>query len=681
VRGGAGVRGTGRGLPWHRLGHGHRMLALVVTLVLISSLCSPVVGERTLDLWRRALNIETLKVDAAQAILKETSQEEGAVLCGARLGSDEDVPALHYMLYVYFRSGNDLAARRALVSLLTQCIEKHGADVSESYNQDPSILFKALLLREMSLAKVIAEQSGAALATRAIFSHLYAVPCEVVPLSKLLLHAATIISKKGLEQLGGLDGLKRLIAGASLGGQNKPAVKGGDLAALAPTYHSTLQEEGFASKGYRLRLQGLVRVLDEVASATHGAILSLSSSTGSSSAHDDAAAVVAALAEADKGTLRNSLHHLAISGAVVMIAQLADFASRPLSQTTSSALGLALLAPDRHGMIPSAYTLVRFGRNSQAFEAMLRLCAAASASVEAACKSEHPEIRLSKSTPEALEVTVEADGGSGSGSGSGDGDEVVDFGGWNPRRLEQPELLGEEGRCDILQVRGPPPSREEFYRRFVLTNTPVVFRDAARGSSLQQAFRRDAFIRRYGNVTVEVGSIPYPSSFGVAGSPATLKNVADLEGPLAGATANPNYAFTVPSPRWRAQLGQDCPLPAFVPIQAPAAGGGSEDHEIQFYLGPAGSGAPVHFHGHAVNSMAYGEKKWFLFPPGSGFYSTLPALEFVRNDSASQGASWQCTQRSGDVVYVPTLWSHATLNVRQSVGVAHEFSIEPYCME
>jgi hypothetical protein len=30
--------------------------------------------------------------------------------------------------------------------------------------------------------------------------------------------------------------------------------------------------------------------------------------------------------------------------------------------------------------------------------------------------------------------------------------------------------------------------------------------------------------------------------------------------------------------------------------------------ELQLYLGPTGSGAPVHFHTHAVNTLAYGEK-------------------------------------------------------------------------
>lgn len=41
----------------------------------------------------------------------------------------------------------------------------------------------------------------------------------------------------------------------------------------------------------------------------------------------------------------------------------------------------------------------------------------------------------------------------------------------------------------------------------------------------------------------------------------------------------------------------------------------------------------------------------------------------------------QCTQHAGDVMFVPALWSHGTLNLRQSIGVAHEFSVESFAME
>lgn len=41
----------------------------------------------------------------------------------------------------------------------------------------------------------------------------------------------------------------------------------------------------------------------------------------------------------------------------------------------------------------------------------------------------------------------------------------------------------------------------------------------------------------------------------------------------------------------------------------------------------------------------------------------------------------QCTQHPGDVMFVPSLWGHATLNMKQSIGVAHEFSVETFIME
>jgi hypothetical protein len=177
----------------------------------------------------------------------------------------------------------------------------------------------------------------------------------------------------------------------------------------------------------------------------------------------------------------------------------------------------------------------------------------------------------------------------------------------------------------------------------------------------------------------------------------------------------PLYAFTTLSPAFRTALNVVAPLPPFLTevllAHAVAAGDLQEpppdpddvqflspaqmrskqlrralagtDHfashvETQFYLGPEGSGAPGHFHTHALNTLAYGEKRWFLFPPSEAFYSTKPALEFARSDPRA-AAALQVTQRAGDVLYVPSLWGHATLNLRQSVGVAHEFTLEGVC--
>lgn len=92
-----------------------------------------------------------------------------------------------------------------------------------------------------------------------------------------------------------------------------------------------------------------------------------------------------------------------------------------------------------------------------------------------------------------------------------------------------------------------------------------------------------------------------------------------------------------------------------------------------------------------------------LYPPSAGFYSTIPALEFFEKLPRYQHSTMQkhltkdftvnehiedlfhsalqCTQYAGDIMYVPTLWAHGTLNTKQSIGVAHEFSVESFCME
>ena len=119
-------------------------------------------------------------------------------------------------------------------------------------------------------------------------------------------------------------------------------------------------------------------------------------------------------------------------------------------------------------------------------------------------------------------------------------------------------------------------------------------------------------------------------------------------------------------------------------------------------LGPAGSGAPVHFHGHAVNVLAYGAKRWFLYPPAAARYSKRAAQPFARDlhaaaaaaapeeaaakkeredDGASAWEPLECVQEAGDLMFVPTLWAHGTLNLKQSIGVAYELSVESFCME
>ena len=107
----------------------------------------------------------------------------------------------------------------------------------------------------------------------------------------------------------------------------------------------------------------------------------------------------------------------------------------------------------------------------------------------------------------------------------------------------------------------------------------------------------------------------------------------------------------------------------------------------QFFIGPPGSGAPMHWHKDALNFLAWGQKRWFLLPPAAARYSNIPAAEWVlqqlpriggdhfcQDGGALCSAPLECTQNEGDLLYVPAGWAHATLNTEVAVGAALEFS-------
>lgn len=261
-------------------------------------------------------------------------------------------------------------------------------------------------------------------------------------------------------------------------------------------------------------------------------------------------------------------------------------------------------------------------------------------------------------------------------------------------------------RCDIEVVYlSELPSAEEFYWLYVNEGKPVIFRGVALNNTIRQVLNRENFVQKYGRERIPVATIPYANSFGVRSSSqsrdpifATMEEMANdvsvssvsLKGMKASTNSDLNsdsdasaeylYAFTT---ELSGKLSTDIPIPTSIKQSAVDASGNLEENsdvELQFYLGPAGSGAPMHFHGNALNTMAYGMKHWFLYPPSEAFYSTQPSAAFAEHDIRAR-ESLQCVQYGGDVMFVPSLWGHATLNRRQSIGVAHEFSVESFCMQ
>ena len=98
----------------------------------------------------------------------------------------------------------------------------------------------------------------------------------------------------------------------------------------------------------------------------------------------------------------------------------------------------------------------------------------------------------------------------------------------------------------------------------------------------------------------------------------------------------------------------------------------------QLGLGPPGSGAMPHYHGEAVNILLFGLKLWTIWAPQYASFSGTTAKDFFekRNDKSTSDTfsfpSISFIQEPGDIVYIPSFYCHATLNLADSFGIAIE---------
>lgn len=110
---------------------------------------------------------------------------------------------------------------------------------------------------------------------------------------------------------------------------------------------------------------------------------------------------------------------------------------------------------------------------------------------------------------------------------------------------------------------------------------------------------------------------------------------------------------------------------------------------IDLFIGPNGSGLPLHHHGAVWNGLRWGRKLWALLPPARASFA--PAKQHPLDSewlqawrrrghagggpgggaggaAAEEGARF-CVQEAGDVLYVPPHWAHATLNLEEGLSV------------
>eukprot|EP01052_Picozoa_sp_SAG31_P016766 SAG31_NODE_1123_length_9787_cov_5.258877_10_plen_374_part_00 len=300
-----------------------------------------------------------------------------------------------------------------------------------------------------------------------------------------------------------------------------------------------------------------------------------------------------------------------------------------------------------------------------------------------------------------------------------------DAGGWDAAAIEG---VGNGNDCEFDSVNATEIDALQFAARYLLRGRPLLVKNSVIASWRQSLRRENLVNSSMAEAEVAAGDIPYASQFGRPSSSVSVgEYIARLDNSQSQLTPSgpPEVIFhafpakklhekkagppslsaqggTQPLAALRLLLMQEnASLPQFLradvlnemvsqlimpPCSSSPGDAPSAEFEIrpavrQFFLGGRGGGAPAHPHSHAVNSLAWGRKRWRVCPPDYSRFSATsvwanfpdPATGWRNEPDAAR--CFECTQRGGDVVFVPANWGHTVVNVQESVGATTEFDV------
>ncbi|CAM9337178.1 unnamed protein product [Choristocarpus tenellus] len=244
-------------------------------------------------------------------------------------------------------------------------------------------------------------------------------------------------------------------------------------------------------------------------------------------------------------------------------------------------------------------------------------------------------------------------------------------------------------------------------RRLVSEGEPVMVRNA--GAWLDRtpeggAKHRDStsFIESWGHRMVDVGSVPYARVFNLGASEMTLKGFADVvlgvddgapsvqEGEVERADESPNGATNSRGhsalPKYVFQLDSEAckegydlmdrfvraalPTAGPQPLVCPPPSGQRGLDSVHYYIGGENSGAPFHIHSDAINLLLSGTKRWWMVTPRQASFSRQHISAWVDGEYpglSEEERPMECVQGPGDIMYVPSDWGHAAMNLEDGV--------------
>ncbi|CAE7531095.1 atad3-a [Symbiodinium natans] len=250
--------------------------------------------------------------------------------------------------------------------------------------------------------------------------------------------------------------------------------------------------------------------------------------------------------------------------------------------------------------------------------------------------------------------------------------------------------------CEIAVMKSEELSADAFVDDYLSLRRPLLVRGGAKQMPAFERWSLRYLMRKVGETPMSAVTIPYPEDFGDVDAKDArrlpLKEyVTDVMGKVNSSSGTPLYVFSVveqEDPTFKKLLGlvqkDATPHPSWMQESGKLR---YRLGNIQFGLGPPGSGAPQHYHTHAYATLFRGRKQWLFYPPPTSSLSRQHAIQAMRQDQL-QRQEWRsvktlqeavarksqhplyCEQGPGDIVYVPTDWGHLTYNTDISLSIS-----------
>ena len=220
------------------------------------------------------------------------------------------------------------------------------------------------------------------------------------------------------------------------------------------------------------------------------------------------------------------------------------------------------------------------------------------------------------------------------------------------------------GRCDIERVNAASLSVDEFKLRF-LERAPVIVVGATDAQPFALMTQRQTMLYCFADFDVTLSTAnknsysKYESSFKYYAE--SLMQPVTLE---ASGAATKYFFGDNRHDEWGALFKHYRQPVQYIFSHA----------SLSFGSGGSGSGVPFHTHGHVFAEVLHGRKRWFLKAPGEEprFDPDESSLRWATQVLPTYSIDEQreildCVAGPGEMIYIPSHWHHATLNLGETV--------------